>query len=270
MRTKQMVMVSVFCVLAGAALWQPRVLEAESSHKPRLKHTTFKGKAAAEFLAEHAKRHGRQAAIDKARANLEAHGFSDTEEVTLYEAFTDVTVEPTVIGRILNAVVPVAHAQIYSRPEGYMTVWTWNDGDDATWEGMIEWIQFRQEGEAFAMASTQIDTTRFDESALLWTDGIEAGATGAGRSTACRITYKGVDCRDYRGLPAAISQQSWIGFLSAQGPILYGCRYSGAGYFNCVGWLTTGNLVWNGIRELTRYAHNCQCVLFGTNCPTGC
>lgn len=270
MRTKYLLTVAVFGVLAGVTWWHPPALEAEASHKPRVKHTTFRGKAARSFLAEHAKRHGRQAGLDKVRVDLEARGFTDTEEVTLYEAFTDVTVEPTVIGRLLNAVAPVAHAQVYSRPEGYMTVWSWNDGDDATWEGMIEWIQFRTEGEVFAMASTQIDTSRTDESAVLWTSGIEAGATGQGGSTRCRITYKSVDCRDYRGLPAAISQQAWIGFLSAEGPILYGCRFSGAGYFNCVGWLTAGNLVWNGMRELTRYASNCQCVLFGTNCPTGC
>jgi hypothetical protein len=257
-------------VIPGVAWWQPQVLEARTSYKKRVKHTTFKGQAAGSFLAEHARRHGRQAAFAKARASLEGRGFTDGQEVTLYEAFTDVAVEPTIIGWLLDKVAPVTHAQIYSRPEGYMTVWTWNDGDDATWEGMIEWIQFRSDGEVFAMASTQIDTTRTDESAVLWTDGIDAGATRPGGAPTCSVSYKGVDCRDYRRLPETISRQAWIGFLGREFPIFWGCRYTGTGYFPCVGWGTAGNLVWSGIQEITRYAHNCQCVLFGTNCPAGC
>ncbi len=133
----------------------------------------IKGKAALKRLTE--LRNRQPEAFARARKDLRSHGFVPTEKVYIERTVRLASKGP---GAGDPQVVPT---QDYgeSNADGEILFWSWNDGNDATWEGTI-YMDVYSAGAA-ATWDGQIDTSTEEYPWIYYTKTWEGPGSGGGR-----------------------------------------------------------------------------------------
>jgi hypothetical protein len=217
---------------------------------------------------------------------LSARGFKPTENVLVVKLKLKNTTRPAgilaatrpagilaatrpagILAAIRDWFFPAVLAQTYNADDGsgYMVVQSWDDGNNATWEGNL----FTQEdGGASTSLDSQIDVD--PNYSLLWSEGSGDPGDGSGSreisghpgnssgsrfisaqscNGGCRCMSRAGDCM----LRAALDN-SWNWCAAYAG----GCAFFGAGWWSCMGLSCVSRIGALTISEMRLWRENCQ------------
>jgi hypothetical protein len=215
-----------------------------------------------------------------AAQRLRAKGLRPRPELTtVYRYHRRTTPTPTLLDQFSHWFMPrLAAKQEYGEGEGYVVYSSWDDGDDATWEGNI-FVQANDPSGTWYTLNTQVDVTA-DWLPVRWVDGGRGGDRDRGERE-YRTRDGGLELVNLRGVSLLSAMQAgtgcgclsraWSGkaagcifqtsLLEAGGQCLAAaglCRWAGPGYFGCVGRgcaLVLGGRLWN---NAIAWKNNCD------------
>lgn len=165
----------VTCAIASAAYGDPVVehfsvrdaliaTRQVSGSTPGLAYVNGNSKTGIERLAGEAAhaylrnlKARRSEGFRRAQAKLEARGFVQTDQVAVFRSVS------LVGGRQVSRDDVTFVEDVFTTGDGELVFWSWDDGDDTTWEGSIFMASYSPEADLLANAQLDISTSLNDE-----------------------------------------------------------------------------------------------------------